>query len=254
MKIDATASGLAQSQNTPRTTIPVQSQKTAAAPVEADFGLSMHVDAGPSMDEYMQLISSDSIRLNATFETVATRYEAAMKNVLAQRPDIADRSFDFTSTEDGLQVASDTMDRQDMDWLQQQLNADPDLVSSAHAFNELVVKRYHTDQERVDTTGEVYTHTRLRRDRHTAYDYRDLADTVDRSVKFVALMEDAQGQARTMNAQNRGADGYEPQQYAKAADLVQGYLDAHITHYGKMAADGSVSVTESVGSIVSMWL
>ena len=50
------------------------------------------------------------------------------------------------------------------------------------------------------------------------------------------------------------ATGYKPQDYAKAADLVQRYLEANITEYGEIAADGSISVSHRTGSIVSDWL
>jgi hypothetical protein len=255
VKIDAASSALAQAWNTQAQAIPQQAQVAAASVQdERPYDLSVHVDAGPDMTQYLNQISDDSRRLNATFDTLATRYAAAKDNALALRPDIGDLDFDFISTDDGLQVVSDSMNRQDREWLQQQLNADPALVSAAHDFNALVVKRYDTDQDRVDTSGQVYTHTSFHKGLHTSYDYRGLADTVDRSVKFVALMHDAQAEAKTMNAQYADATGYKPQDYAKAADLVQRYLEANITEYGEIAADGSISVSHRTGSIVSDWL
>ena len=84
VKIDAASSALAQAWNTQAQAIPQQAQVAAASVQdERPYDLSVHVDAGPDMTQYLNQISDDSRRLNATFDTLAPRYAAAKDNALA---------------------------------------------------------------------------------------------------------------------------------------------------------------------------
>lgn len=68
-------------------------------------------------------------------QDLADTVTAAFQAIIAQRPDLADATFDFTGGKDGIKVISSALKEEDRAWLEKQLNANAALVDTVSRFN-----------------------------------------------------------------------------------------------------------------------
>ncbi|WP_068087546.1 hypothetical protein [Novosphingobium rosa] len=68
-------------------------------------------------------------------QDLANTITAAFQSILAQRPDLADATFDFTGGKDGIKVISSALSDEDRAWLEKTLNANTALVDLVNRFN-----------------------------------------------------------------------------------------------------------------------
>ncbi|WP_206244524.1 hypothetical protein [Novosphingobium terrae] len=68
-------------------------------------------------------------------QDLANTVTAAFQSIIAQRPDLANATFDFTGGKDGIKVTSSALTDDDRAWLEKQLNANSALVDVVNRFN-----------------------------------------------------------------------------------------------------------------------
>lgn len=117
-------------------------QPEASAHGDKDAGLLQPKQAQPfGIDKaaYAQWKAESAVAQDT--QELASTVTAAFQAIMAQRPALADATFDFTGGKDGIKVTSSAMKEEDRAWLEKQLNADAGLVD--------VVKRLNGDLAKV---------------------------------------------------------------------------------------------------------
>ncbi|MBB3373325.1 hypothetical protein FHT60_000219 [Novosphingobium sp. BK486] len=111
---------------------------------------------------------------------------AAFKSILAQRPDLANAQFDFVSDDGKLKVVSSDLSDDDRKWLEGQLNANSVLVNQVQQFNADMVSAYDGGPQVVSNGSSL---------RDTGLQYKNVAGTIDGSVKFLSMIQQVANKA-----------------------------------------------------------
>jgi hypothetical protein len=190
------------------------------------------------MSEFEQSVA-DIGQAGQVFEGLSQNYKMLIAKLSAERPDVMSQTFDFTTAQDGtLQVSSSTMSADDKTWLQQQLNADGGLVFAAGQFTSLVLKAYDTDYSPTSVSDGSGSPGNASLGQHSTYNYQGLASTIYGSIKFVSLLNQLDGAAKTASAPSpSGTVASDPQPYINAGLAVQQFLQANITDYVQLKED-----------------
>lgn len=83
-----------------------------------------------------------SAKMSSDLSNVADALVSTMQDVVMQRPDLATATFDFQSDQGSIKVVSDSLSDQDKAWLQNELNANQNLVNAVQAFHDDATKSY----------------------------------------------------------------------------------------------------------------
>jgi len=75
-------------------------------------------------------------------ESVSRNLQLTLKQVVLERPDLADKSFDFKTRDGLIQVVSSDMSPDDRQWLQDQLNANGALLNATQNFHDHTVTNF----------------------------------------------------------------------------------------------------------------
>jgi hypothetical protein len=113
-------------------------QTVSAAQSGADGGPLQSKQIQPfditKTDSYAQWKADNAVAQDT--QDLANTVAAAFQAMIAQRPDLADATFDFTGGKDGIKVTSDALKDDDRIWLEKQLNANSTLVNMVKRLND----------------------------------------------------------------------------------------------------------------------
>jgi len=180
------------------------------------------------------------------FVPVAERLSVTLDAMEIQRPDIMGSRFDLVHEGGRIKVIDSDLDATSIEWIENRINEDKELVRSAGLFNREVVRTYGANPDSKGDDG--LTHRGKHRvNLHQSIEYNDLSARVDGLVRFRSLLVDVRRLDLPV-----GVD--ESSRFLLCGNLVQDYLVGDISTYG-VDAEGNVTTERTRGSarLFNIW-